>query len=206
MSVFFVKEIGREVKALCESKKYLSCSQSHAASVMSFKHPVTEMLKCTELFCKEKACCFFCSSRGGDAGLCFLDAMLAFRGQKTRSLINCDNKLFNRKRSKRSGSADFMLVSKSLSLGPPGPSPTCGGTTPPPACLEALFCHEIGPHLTLLFLPMPIWERRAPRVRGAGWGGKGCSFRRAPGGAQNNSPSHREGLPPGQPRSSPSFS
>ena len=91
---FLCERNGREVKALCVSKKYLSCSQSHAASVMSFKHPVTEILKCTELFCKEKACCFFCSSRGGDAGLCFLDAMLAFRGQKTRSLINRDNKLF----------------------------------------------------------------------------------------------------------------
>lgn len=27
-------------------------------------------------------------------GLCFLDAMLALRGQKTTSLINHDNKLF----------------------------------------------------------------------------------------------------------------
>lgn len=29
-----------------------------------------------------------------EVGLYFLDAMSAFRGQKTRSLINCDNKLF----------------------------------------------------------------------------------------------------------------
>lgn len=43
-----------------------------------------------------------------------------------------------------------MLVSKSLWLGSPGPPPTCGGTTPPPGCLEALFCHGIGPHRGLV--------------------------------------------------------
>lgn len=39
---------------------------------------------------------FFCSSWSGEreVGLYFLDAMSAFRGQKTRSLINRDNKLF----------------------------------------------------------------------------------------------------------------
>lgn len=30
----------------------------------------------------------------GVVGLCFLDALLALRGQKTTSLINQDNKLF----------------------------------------------------------------------------------------------------------------
>lgn len=79
---------------MCEQEISVSPSASRSISVMSFKHPVTEILKCTELFCKEKTHCFFCSSRGGDAGLCFLDAMLAFGGQKTRSLINCDSKLF----------------------------------------------------------------------------------------------------------------
>lgn len=45
---------------------------------------------------------------GKGVGLYFLDVMLAFRGQKTRSLINLDNTLiFNRKRS---GNADFILV------------------------------------------------------------------------------------------------
>lgn len=33
MRVFFVKKVGREVKALCVSKKYLSVPQPHAASL-----------------------------------------------------------------------------------------------------------------------------------------------------------------------------
>lgn len=49
---------------------------------------------------------------GKGVGLYFLDAMLAFRGQKTRSLINCDSTLiFNRKRS---GTADFILTVKAF--------------------------------------------------------------------------------------------
>lgn len=72
-----------------------------------------------------------------------------------------------------------MLVSKSLSLGPPGPSPTCGGTTLPPACLEALFCHKIGPHLGFV-IPVHVHQGEAStRVHGrkgmlfpegSGWG------------------------------------